>query len=88
MFAANAKWDKDNKVDEVIDDYLKHIVNKKMITERQCIRGLPEIASSKPELLNVIVDTLRCAASGQYPESMWPFVQKDIAEALERIGGA
>lgn len=87
LIAANAKWDKDNKIDEIIDDYLKHIMDEKPITARQCIRVLPEIVSSKPELLTVVVDALKCAVPGRYSESMWPLLQKDIAEALKRIGG-
>lgn len=34
LFAYNAKWDKDYKIDEVIDKYLKHITDVKPITAR------------------------------------------------------
>lgn len=29
LIACNAKWDKDNKIDEIIDEYLKHIEDVK-----------------------------------------------------------
>ena len=34
LIAYNAKWDKDNKIDEIIDKYLKHIEDIKPITAR------------------------------------------------------
>ena len=49
LLAYNAKWDKEYKVDEIIDEYLKHITDVKPITARQCIKLLPIIAKHKPE---------------------------------------
>ena len=51
LLAYNAKWDKDYKIDEIIDKYLKHITDVKPITARQCIKLLPIIARYKPCLL-------------------------------------
>ena len=39
LIACNAKWDRDYKVDEVIDLYLRHITDCKPITARQCIKS-------------------------------------------------
>ena len=50
LLAHNAKWDKDHKIDEIIDKYLKHITDIKPLTARQCIKLLPVIAKDKPEL--------------------------------------
>ena len=50
LLAYNAKWDKAHKIDEMIDSYLKHITDAKPITARQCIKLLPMIAKSKPDL--------------------------------------
>lgn len=86
LIAANAKWDSDYKIDEVIDDYLKHILDDKPITARQCIEVLPQIALYKEELKEIIADALRSAKPEQhYPESMWPLVKKDIEKALKDI---
>jgi hypothetical protein len=49
LIAANAKWDTEYKIDEIIDEYLKHILDEKPITSRQCIKVLPNIAKYKPE---------------------------------------
>lgn len=85
LIAANAKWDEDNKIDEIIDIYLEHITDDKPITARQCIKGLPNIAKYKPDLKEIIKTALSSANVSNYPESMRPLVQKDILNALKCI---
>ncbi len=34
LIAANAKWDTDNKIDEIINEYLKPILDEKPITAK------------------------------------------------------
>lgn len=85
LIAANAKWDTDYKIDEVIDLYLQHITDKKPIISRQCIKMLPTIAKYKSELKEDIIFALRRADVSFYKESMRPLVYKDINEALLKI---
>lgn len=85
LIACNSKWDKDNKVDEIIDKYLKHITDVKPITARQCIKLLPVIADNKPELKDDIISALRKADISFYADSMQPLVYKDIQKALREI---
>lgn len=85
LIAANARWDVDYKVDELIDRYLRHIEDDKPITARQCIQALPELATYKPDLVPDICRALHRANTGRYQPTMQPLVQKDIAEALRRI---
>ena len=85
LIAYNAKWDKDNKIDEIIDKYLKHITDVKPITARQCIKLLPLIAKHKPELKNDILAALSKANLCTYDDSMQPLVYQDIQKALEEI---
>lgn len=85
LIAYNAKWDKDYKIDEVIDDYLKHITDVKPITARQCIKLLPVIAENKLELKNDISSALQKADISFYDDSMQPLVYKDIQKALKKI---
>ena len=85
LIAYNAKWDKDNKIDEIIDEYLKHIKDVKPITARQCIKLLPIIAKNKPELKDDIVSALQKANVSFYVESMQPLVYKDIQKSLKDI---
>ena len=88
LIAYNAKWDKDNKIDEIIDKYLKHIEDVKPITARQCIKLLPVIAKDKPELKEDIVSALQKANISIYADSMQSLVCKDIQNSLAKIGKA
>lgn len=85
LLAYNEKWDKEYKVDEIIDEYLKHITDVKPITARQCIKLLPIIAKHKPELKNDILSALNKANISIYDYSMQPLVYKDIQKALKKI---
>lgn len=85
LLAYNAKWDKEYKVEEIIDEYLKHITDVKPITARQCIKLLPIIAKHKPELKNDILSALNKANISIYDYSMQPLVYKDIQKALKEI---
>ena len=85
LLAYNAKWDKDHKIDEIIDKYLKHITDVKPITARQCIKLLPVIAKYKPELKDDIVSALHRADITVYDDSMQPLVYKEIQKALKEI---
>lgn len=85
LLACNSKWDRDNKIDEIIDKYLKHITDVKPITARQCIKLLPTIAENKPELKDDIVSALRKADISFYDDSMQPLIYKDIQKSLKEI---
>ncbi|MBU5451019.1 SufBD protein [Acetivibrio sp. MSJd-27] len=85
LLAYNAKWDKDYKIDEVIDKYLKHITDVKPITARQCIKLLPIIVKYKPELKTDILSALHYANISVYDDSMQSLVYKDIQKALKEI---
>ena len=85
LISANAKWDEDSKIDEIIDKYLKHILDEKPVTSRQCIKALPNIAECKPDLVEVIVTALKRANPERYASSMQPLILKDIRAALEKI---
>lgn len=85
LLAYNARWDIDNNIDEIIDEYLKHITDVKPITARQCIKLLPMVAREKPELRNDICSALQKADISFYDDSMQPLVYKDIQKALKEI---
>ena len=85
LIAFNSKWDKDYKIDEIIDKYLKHITDVKPITARQCIKLLPIVAKHKPELKNDILSALHKANTSIYDDSMQPLVYKDIQNSLKEI---
>lgn len=85
LLAYNAKWDKDYKIDEIIDKYLQHITDIKPITARQCIKLLPIIAQHKPALRNDILSALHKANIAFYNDNMQMLIHKDIQKAVKEI---
>ena len=85
LISANAKWDTDHKINEVIDKYLCHIMDEKPITARQCIKALPNIAKYKPNLIDDIRSALNKADLHRYADSMQSLVCNDIRAALKII---
>ena len=85
ILSANAKWDKKNKFNEIIDNYLLHVVDDKPITSRQCIKSLKEIVDAKPELIEKILKVLQTAELSKYKDSMKPLIEKDILEIVSYI---
>lgn len=85
LISVNAKWDAENKIDEIIDDYLKHILDEKPITARQCIKALLNIVRYKSDLVECIKEALMKADVAIYGDSMSPLVYKDILAVLKQI---
>lgn len=85
LIACNAKWDRENKIDKIIDQYLGHITDEKLITARQCIKQLPMLARYKPELKEMILFALHSADVDRYDESMRTLIIKDIQKAVKEI---
>jgi hypothetical protein len=85
LIAANARWDADNRIDETIDEYLKHLEDVKPITARLCIRCAPEIARFKPDLRRDVETALRRVNTFRYRGTMQPLIRADIAAALAAV---
>lgn len=58
LTAANVKWDNEDKIDSVIDEYLSLLKDEKPITVRQCIQSLSEIVPYRSHLNLQIADSL------------------------------
>lgn len=82
LIATNAKWDEDNRIDEVIDKYLHVIKASKPIFLRQSIKVLPKLARSKPDLQNDVVSFLKEINVMLYADSMQSLLADDIKSAL------
>ena len=84
LIAANAQWDTEGKVQEILPEYLRHITDEKPITARQCIRALPQLVAGQPALAPAVLQALQ-TAKPQYADSMQGLVQRDIAAAAQAI---
>ena len=85
LLAANAKWDRDYKIDEALDEFLGHVTDPKPIAARQCVQLLPMVAQYKPELRPEICSALHRADLSRYKDSMRPLIARNIQKALEDI---
>ena len=85
LLAYNARWDRDCKLDECIDEILRHIRDIKPITARKCIQLLPMIAQYKLELRRDIVSALENADFSTYKDTMRPLLYKDTQQAQAEI---
>lgn len=84
LIAYHAKWDNENKINSIIEQWLSHIEDEKPITARQCIQDVIVIAKYKPELINVILDTLG-HFDQIYDNSMQKLVYKDRQKVIKII---
>lgn len=84
LIAANAQWDAEGKVQELLPEYLRHITDEKPITARQCIKALPQLVAGQPALAPAVLQALQ-TAKPQYADSMQGLVQRDIAAAAKAI---
>lgn len=80
ILAANAQWDKENRFDSIISDFLKHITDEKPITARQCIKALAQMGLAKPQYIERILSSFQSADLSKYKDSMRPLIEKDMAE--------
>ena len=85
LIAANAKWDMENKLDDIIDENLSLIYDEKPITVRQCIQSLCEIVPYKEHLLMKIADKLMSLNITEIRATMQKLILIDILTVLTMI---
>jgi len=85
LFCRQAKWDKDNVIDENIDAALRILKDDKPTAVRQALAALADVVRYKPDLR----ETVRSAVSNinylRYKDTMHSLIAKDIQELLELI---
>lgn len=84
LIAYNAKWDTDNKINSIINQWLEHIEDEKPITSRQCIKDTVVIAKHKPELIDIILEALE-KFEKTYDDSMQYLIYQDRQKAIRQI---
>ncbi len=85
LIAENAKWDKENRLENVIDEYLDLLNDEKPITIRQCVQGLGKILPYKPELNDKIIDPLVAFDLMAIKETMRKSILLDLLSILLMI---
>lgn len=82
LISYNARWDRDSRLDGIIDDYLKLINDDKPITVRQCIQSLCNIVPVKNNLHSKISNKLMSVDISGIKETMRKLILGDILNIL------
>ena len=85
LIAENTKWDKDNRFDDIKDEYFAILNDEKPITVRQCIQSLSKIISYKNHLHMEIANKLMYINITKVKETMRKLVLLDILGVLAMI---
>lgn len=85
LIAENARWDTENKMDNLLEAYFKLLRDEKPITVRQCIQALHRILPYKNNLVAQIADELISLEITEIRESMQKTVLTDILSVLAAI---
>ena len=84
LSCAQARWDKEEKLQTNIELLLSLLHDEKPTVVRQCLAVLHEVVLYKPELTDRISLGLTKIDVTKYKESMEPLIKKDIAD-LKRV---
>ena len=85
LIAENARWDKDNRLEAMIDEYFALFHDDKPITIRQSIQSLNSILPYKSRLLGKIASALMAIDLCSIKETMRKLVLTDSLEVLAAI---
>jgi len=88
LISINIKWDKDNKLEKIIDDYLSYCEDEKLITARLAIQGLNDIikySNYNKKILDKIVSKLISIDISKRPSTHLKVMTTDIVNILIEI---
>lgn len=80
-----SKWDKDNKINNIIDSLLQVLDDEKPTIVRQCLSSLNNLFFYKIDLSEKVENKLKNIELSKYKDSMKPLIQKDINNILNQL---
>lgn len=80
-----SKWDKDNKINDIIDVLLQVLDDEKPTIVRLCLSALNNLLLYKIDLSDKVESKLKNIDLSKYKDSMSPLIKKDIDYILEHI---
>ena len=85
LIAENVRWDTENKMEDIMDDYLAILHDEKPITVRQCIQSLGIISGSLSQPPEKIVSGLLSLNLMDIKETMRKSILLDILHVLIEV---
>lgn len=80
-----SKWDKGNKINDIIDILLQVLNDEKPTVVRMCLESINNLLLYKTELSDKVEIKLKNMDLSKYKESMSPLIKKDIDYILEHL---
>ena len=85
LLCKQAKWDKLNKINQIIDEILNETEDEKPIAVRQKISALNDIVINKKELNSKIKQKISRINISKYKESMQKLILNDFKKLLKLL---
>lgn len=85
LCCAQARWDEEGRLDEILPDMLKLLHDEKPTVVRQCLKAAAEVIRYRPHLAGRIGQEAAAIDLTRYRDSMAPLIQRDVAELLKTI---
>ena len=85
LCCAQAKWDRENKIDLHIEKLLMMLDDEKPTAVRQCLAALHLVVLYKPDLMPIIETRLNRMDVSKYKDSMRPLIEQDMEELRKLI---
>lgn len=85
LFCKQARWDKENVIDETIVQALTILQDEKPTAVRQALAALQEVVRYKPELWEPIGKAVGSVDVYRYKDSMRSLLEKDMQALLAQM---
>lgn len=83
LCCAQARWDKEGKLEKALPLMLTLLHDAKPTVVRQCLGALHEVVLYRPELCEIVNEEIQSIDLSGYKDSMALLIQKDIDELLK-----
>lgn len=80
-----SKWDREHKIEGLVDDLLQVLDSKQPTIVRQCLSSLHPLLLYHKVLCSKVENKLNNMDLSKYKDSMRPLIEKDIASVLKII---
>jgi len=83
LLCKQAKWDREDKINEVIEDILTAVDDEKPTAVRQALQYLEYLVPYKKELNGRIKETALSIDCSKFKDTMKPLIEKDIRSLVQ-----
>jgi len=83
LLCKQAKWDIDDKINEVIIEILFAVNDEKPTAVRQALQYLTYIVLNKRELVGIIKEAVLSIDCSRFKDTMRPLIEKDIQTLIK-----